>query len=85
MKKKKSIKRSISHKHRPHAIKHASKRDFNWIIYVGSCVAIFAIVGGFVAFSHKAEVRQAVAGISVTRGLFAQATIPLPVIPGATG
>lgn len=45
--------------------------------------AIALAVVATVLITHKSTVSQSVAGLSVTRGLYAQATVELPVVDGA--
>lgn len=84
MKKKKITRKNISHKSKHSVRIQKSFRDYNWVIYVGSCVALFVLVSLVVALSHRRALTQTVAGISIAKGFFAQATIPLPSIPGAS-
>src|SRR5947208_892908 len=52
------------------------------IVIISACVVI-AVVAGVLVNTHKSTVSQSVAGLSIARGLFAQATIDIPEIDGA--
>lgn len=54
--------------------------SFRRIILVTTAIALFL---GVVVLFNKNQVTQSVAGISITKGLFAQARIDLPKIEGA--
>lgn len=87
MKKKiKSVKKTAAKKTVKRATRTASKNQvmlfpfsFRRVILVTTCIAIFAFV--FILSTGKG--RQDVAGISITRGLFNQATIAIPHVDNA--
>ena len=79
--------RTISRKKAASQTKKASRRkpletsfSYQRIFIYASCVALFAVI--FTLF-NKQQVTQAVAGVSITRGLFNQATVALPPVQGA--
>ena len=53
--------------------------SFRRIILVTTCIALFVFIGAIV----DRHGRQVVAGINITNGLFAQASIDLPPVEGA--
>lgn len=55
--------------------------SFQRIILITTCMILFLFA--VLLFTNNGNVTQSVAGISVARGLFAQATITLPDIEGA--
>lgn len=55
--------------------------SFRRIILVTTCMILFLFVA--LLFTNNGNVTQSVAGISVARGLFAQATISLPKVEEA--
>src|SRR5215510_7433398 len=80
MKKRSHSRRSASRK----ASRRTSKSSllfpfsFRRIIFITTCLAIFGL---FVLV--KSQGVQSVAGIQITKGLFAQATVTLPQVEGA--
>ncbi|MBI5122543.1 hypothetical protein HZA75_01665 [Candidatus Roizmanbacteria bacterium] len=53
--------------------------SFRRIIFVTTCIAVFV----FVLALSSGKGRQSVAGISITQGLFNEATISMPVVENA--
>lgn len=53
--------------------------SFRRIILVSTCLLLFVVI----AVTHKNQVTQSVAGITIARGLFSQTTVTLPKIDGA--
>jgi len=74
---KKTIRRSVSHK-KSRAV--AFPFSFQRIVLITTCIVLFVAA---VVVTPKQPVTQSVAGISVARGLFNQATVALPQINGA--
>src|SRR5689334_14322536 len=54
--------------------------SFRRIIFITTALALFI---GVFAFFNKADIHKAVAGMSITQGLFAQAKVDLPKVDGA--
>ena len=75
----KTVKRTIP---RSHASSSNQTLVFRRIVIISACLVM--VVGIFATFNRGAA-SQAVAGASITQGLFNQATISLPSIPNATG
>ena len=55
---------------------------FQRIVIISACVVI-AVVSGVLVNTHKPQVSQSVAGLSIARGLFSQATVDVPQVDGA--
>jgi hypothetical protein len=88
MKKKTAPKKSIARKSVKRTIPRssASSRNqtllFRRIVIISACLVM---VIGIVATFNRGAASQAVAGASITRGLFNQATVTIPSVPNATG
>jgi hypothetical protein len=52
------------------------------IVIITSCLVI-AVVAGLFTNTHKPAISQSVAGLSIAKGLFSQATIDMPEVDGA--
>lgn len=70
---------SHTHSHSSHHI--ILPFSFRRIILVTTAIALFL---GVVVILNKPTITQSVAGVSIARGLFSQATIELPKVEGAT-
>ncbi len=85
--KKKTAKRTTTRKSTRNTSHRSSEHilllpfSFRRIILVTTAIALFL---GVVILFNKDQVTQSVAGIQITRGLFAQATVKLPKVEGAT-
>jgi len=75
----KTVKRTIP---RSHSVSQNQSLIVRRIVIFSACVVM--VVGLVATFNHGSA-SQAVAGASITRGLFNQATITLPSVPNATG
>jgi hypothetical protein len=75
----KTVKRTIPHS-------RASSRNqtvfFRRIVIISACLVM--VIGVFATF-NRGTASQAVAGASIARGLFMQATVELPSVPNASG
>lgn len=78
--KSKKISRTIP-KTRKYSTSTPSVITLRRIIFITACVTVFAFA--FV-ITNKHAVTQSVAGMSIARGLFDQATVQLPNVPGAS-
>lgn len=81
---KKTSKRSSSRKSVSRSSKKSFKHvlipvSFKRIILITTCLALFVFIGTVL----NDQGRQSVAGINITKGLFAQATITLPQVENA--
>lgn len=54
--------------------------SFRRIVFITTAIALFL---GVVVFFNKADINKAVAGMSITQGLYAQAQVTLPKVDGA--
>lgn len=52
------------------------------IVIISACM-VLAITAGLFVNTHKPQVSQSVAGMSIAKGLFSQATIDIPEVDGA--
>ncbi len=79
MKKKVSRRAGVSH---PKSTTRPRKpvQNTTRIIYIGFGIVLF--VFGFV-FTNRHQITKSVAGVSIMRGVFAEATVQLPRLPGA--
>lgn len=82
MKKRSRIKRSSARKRATRKTTYSGFSlpfSFRRIILITTCIALFIV--GYIFINGGG--RQSVAGIAITKGLFAQATIDVPQIQGA--
>lgn len=75
----KTVKRTL-----PRSRAHSQSQTllFRRIVIISACLVL---VVGIAATFNRGAASQAVAGASITRGLFVQATVTIPSVPGATG
>jgi len=78
--KKAAVKRTVK-RTAPHSSSGGQTLLFRRIVIVSACLVLFV---GVVASVDKGAASRAVAGMSITQGLFNQATVPLPPVPNAT-
>src|SRR5258708_7940425 len=78
-------KKAVAPKKSASRVKQASQEPVilvQRIVVISTCF-VLAVVAGLVVNFNKPAVTQSVAGMSVARGLFSQATIDIPQIDGA--
>lgn len=54
--------------------------SFRRVIFITTAIALFL---GVVVYFNKSDINKAVAGMSITQGLYAQARVELPKVDGA--
>lgn len=65
---------------RPASPPHEAVIVLRRFVVITGCLGLFIFI---FAICNKATFNRAVAGMSITRGLFVQSTVPVPNIPGA--
>ncbi len=72
----KTVKRTI-----PRSKEHSHTLFFRRIVIISACLILVAGIG---ATFNRGAASQAVAGASITRGLFVQTTVTIPTVTNAT-
>src|SRR6266699_2058082 len=78
--KKRAVRKQSRRIHHTTAKQHEAVIVFRRFVIFTACVGLFIFA---IALFNRPAFNQAVAGASVTRGLFTQVTVALPNVPGA--